>query len=65
MLRLYQKSMFGPKSNWVEGFKDLTLSERAVLLPLAIMVFWIGIFPNTFLKISEPAITQILKIIAS
>jgi NADH-quinone oxidoreductase subunit M len=65
MLRLYQKSMFGPKSNWVEGFKDLTLSERAVLLPLAIMVFWIGIFPNTFLKISEPAVAQLLKIIAS
>lgn len=65
MLRLYQKSMFGPKSNWVEGFKDLTLSERAVLLPLAVMVFWIGIYPNTFLKISEPAVTEILKIIAS
>jgi NADH-quinone oxidoreductase subunit M len=65
MLRLYQKSMFGPKSNWVEGFKDLTITERAVLLPLAAMVFWIGIFPNTFLKISEPAVNQILKIIAS
>jgi NADH-quinone oxidoreductase subunit M len=32
MLRLFQKSMFGPKSKWVEGFQDLTASERAVLL---------------------------------
>ena len=65
MLRLYQKSMFGPKSTWAEGFMDLTMSERAVLLPLVIMVFWIGIYPNTFLKISEPAVNQILKIITN
>jgi NADH-quinone oxidoreductase subunit M len=65
MLRLYQKSMFGPKSNWVEGFKDLSMHERMVLLPLVIMVFWIGIFPNTFLKISEPAVIQILQIITT
>ncbi|MCE7043070.1 NuoM family protein [Dyadobacter sp. CY312] len=63
MLRLYQKSMFGQKSNWVEGFKDLTLSESLILIPLVVMVFWIGIFPNTFLKISEPAVNQILQII--
>ncbi|TDE10039.1 complex I subunit 4 family protein [Dyadobacter psychrotolerans] len=63
MLRLYQKSMFGPKSNWVEGFKDLSVTESAVLIPLVIMVFWIGIYPNTFLKISEPAVNQILQII--
>jgi len=65
MLRLYQKSMFGPKSTWAEGFMDLTMSERAVLLPLVIMVFWIGIYPNTFLKISEPAVNQILQIITN
>lgn len=62
MLRLFQRSMFGPKSVLVEGFGDLTLSERAVLLPLVIMVFWIGIYPNTFLKISEPAVAQILQL---
>jgi NADH-quinone oxidoreductase subunit M len=65
MLRLYQKSMFGPRSNWVEGFRDLNMNERAVLLPLVIMVFWIGIYPNTFLKISEPAVNQILQIITN
>lgn len=63
MLRLYQRSMFGPKSNRVEGFTDLTFSESAVLLPLIVMVFWIGIYPNTFLKISEPAVNQILQIL--
>ena len=65
MLRLYQRSMFGPKSNRVDGFADLTMSESAVLIPLVIMVFWIGIYPNTFLKISEPAVNQILHIISN
>lgn len=63
MLRLFQKAMFGTKSNLVEGFTDLTLSERAVLLPLVIMVFWIGIYPNTFLQISEPAVTHLLQMV--
>ena len=63
MLRLFQKAMFGPKSKWVEGFFDLTLNERAVLIPLVVMVFWIGIYPNTFLKISEPAINHLLTLV--
>jgi NADH-quinone oxidoreductase subunit M len=65
MLRLFQKSMFGPKSKWVEGFQDLTASERAVLLPLVIMVFWIGIYPNTFLKLTEPAVNQLLQLVTN
>jgi NADH-quinone oxidoreductase subunit M len=63
MLRLFQKSMFGPRSKWVEGFQDLTASESAVLLPLVIMVFWIGIYPNTFLKLTEPAVSQLLQLV--
>jgi NADH-quinone oxidoreductase subunit M len=63
MLRMFQMSMFGPKSKWVEGFQDLTFSERAVLLPLVIMVFWIGIYPNTFLNISEPAVKNLLQLV--
>ncbi|QRR02733.1 complex I subunit 4 family protein [Dyadobacter sandarakinus] len=65
MLRLFQKSMFGPKGKLVEGFHDLTAGERAVLLPLIIMVFWIGIYPNTFLKLTEPAVNQLLQIVTN
>ncbi len=63
MLRLFQKAIFGPKSKWVEGLQDLTSNEKAVLLPLIIMVFWIGIYPNTFLKITEPAVNQLLTFV--
>jgi NADH-quinone oxidoreductase subunit M len=63
MLRMFQGVMFGTKSEATEGFADLNFNEKAVLIPLVIMVFWIGLFPNTFLSISEPAVGQLLSII--
>ncbi|WP_242927937.1 complex I subunit 4 family protein [Pontibacter vulgaris] len=63
MLRMFQGVMFGNKSTHTEGFTDLTFTEMAVLIPLVIMVFWIGLFPNTFLSISEPAVINLLSII--
>ena len=63
MLRLFQKSMFGTKSELTLEFKDVNLTESAVLIPLVLMVFWIGIYPATFLKLTEPAVIQLLKFI--
>lgn len=63
MLRMFQGVMFGTKSELTENFADLSLNEKAVLIPLVVMVFWIGLFPNTFLSISEPAVHNLLSII--
>jgi NADH-quinone oxidoreductase subunit M len=65
MLRLFQKSMFGPQSELTAGFSDLDWTEKAVLIPLALMVLWIGVYPNVFLKVTEPAVTHILQVVAS
>jgi NADH-quinone oxidoreductase subunit M len=64
MLRLVQKSMFGNTTSLTDGFTDLTLSEKATLLPLAFMVIWFGLAPNTFLTVSEPAVAQLLTLIS-
>ena len=63
MLRLFQKSMFGNKSSFTEHFADLSFSERAVLMPLVVMVFWMGLYPNFFLKLTEPAVSNLLQMI--
>lgn len=61
MLRMVQKSMFGLQTTVTEQFTDLNLNEILVLAPLAVFVFWIGLFPNGFLKLTEPAVAELLR----
>jgi len=63
MLRMFQGVMFGEQSAVAINFKDLTGTEKAVLIPLVIMVFWIGLHPNTFLSLTEPTVGHLLGII--
>ncbi len=65
MLRLMQRSMFGESNKVTAKFKDVSGTEVAVLLPIAIMVILMGVFPNIFLKITEPAVNSILQMISS
>ncbi|MBD2756275.1 complex I subunit 4 family protein [Spirosoma validum] len=65
MLRMFQKSMFGPTTSRTESFADLTRSESWVFIPLVVMVFWIGIYPHTFLKVTEPAVANLMKYIGT
>ncbi|WP_080059302.1 complex I subunit 4 family protein [Spirosoma aerolatum] len=65
MLRLFQKSMFGPTTSRTDTFADLTSSESWVFIPLVVMVFWIGVYPNTFLKLTEPAVANLMKYIGT
>jgi NADH-quinone oxidoreductase subunit M len=49
LLWLYQRVMFGPVTHDVnKALPDLNLREYAVLLPLVLMAFWIGIYPKPF-----------------
>jgi NADH-quinone oxidoreductase subunit M len=34
-----------------------------ILIPLVILVFWIGIYPDTFISVAEPAVADILSLI--
>ncbi|GAB4000409.1 NADH-quinone oxidoreductase subunit M [Spirosoma daeguense] len=65
MLRLFQKSMFGATSSRTESFADLTTSETWVLIPLAVLVFWIGVYPHSFLKLTEPAVVNLMKYVGT
>ena len=65
MLRMFQKSMFGATSQRTGTFADLTLSESLVFIPLVVMVFWMGIYRNTFLKLTEPAVVNLMKYVGT
>ena len=51
LLWMYQRVMFGAVTK-VENqmLKDLSSREIVVLIPIALFVFWIGLYPSTFLE---------------
>ena len=59
MLSSYQKIMLGSINTVTSGFKDLVLSEKAVLVPIVVVIIWMGVYPKFFLEISEPAVKSI------
>ena len=62
MLRTFQKSMSGEVNNLTSGFADLTTEEKWVLYPVVVLIILIGIYPAPILELSEPAVTNLLKV---
>ena len=65
MLRMYQRTMLGKPGEASLGIRDISFTEAIPLIPIVVMVFWIGIFPNFFLNLAEPAIRDIMNLIHS
>jgi NADH-quinone oxidoreductase subunit M len=62
MLWLYQRVMFGPLDNPEnQSLPDLNLREVATFVPLIILAFWIGLYPNTFLDYLHEPVNQIVE----
>jgi NADH-quinone oxidoreductase subunit M len=71
MLWMYQRTMLGKLNPGLQSiepgssdiFKDLNLAEALTLIPVIIMIFWIGLFPGFFLHMAEPAVMDLLNLI--
>lgn len=62
MLWAYQKVMLGPLENPEnKNLKDASAREIIVLLPLAVMMFVMGIYPKPFLERMEPSVEALLR----
>jgi NADH-quinone oxidoreductase subunit M len=62
MLRTFQKSMSGDVNNLTARFADLTTEEKWVLYPVVVLILAIGLYPGPLLELSEPAVTNLLKV---
>ena len=60
MLWMYQRVMFMELKPKNEHLIDIDWREAATLLPLAVLVFWIGIFPNPFLSVLHETVRHLL-----
>lgn len=61
MLWLYQKIFFMEVNKKVMGLSDMDIRETITLIPLIILVLWIGIYPNPFLDFMHPSVQHLLE----
>lgn len=62
LLWMWRRVMFGPLTKPEnEQLHDLTAREFFVLLPIVLMAFFMGVFPNFFLSRMEPSVYQFLS----
>jgi len=62
ILWMFQRVMF-LKSNSPENakLKDLDLREYIMLLPLVVLIFWIGLYPKPFMKTFDASVTKLIS----
>src|ERR1043165_8800583 len=61
LLWLVQKVFFGPITNEENRHvKEIAWNEVAAMVPLIVLMVWIGVHPNTFLRKMTPSVQQLL-----
>jgi NADH-quinone oxidoreductase subunit M len=61
LLWMYQRVIFGEvRHPEVARLPDLTPREIATLVPLLILIVWIGVYPAPFTRVTEPAVAELL-----
>lgn len=63
LLWMYQRVVFGEVKNpeLQKQLTDLTTREYVVLIPIFIFIIWIGIYPSTFLDLTDLSTKSILQ----
>lgn len=62
MLYLVRRLVFGElDKDDVKAMPDLSLREKVIFLPLLAVVFWMGIYPNSFLEPIHVSVENLLK----
>jgi NADH-quinone oxidoreductase subunit M len=61
ILWMFQKMFLGKAENPKnEGLADLNWREIAVMVPLLILIFWIGLYPTPFLNLMAPSVNHLV-----
>lgn len=61
MLWLYQRMFYMETAPKMAGLADLNGRELLTLLPMVILIFWIGLYPNTFLGFMHVSVADMVS----
>jgi len=66
ILYMFQKMFLGPVDKEENrGLQDLTFREIITLVPLLILIFWIGLYPAPFFNLMAPTVDNLVAIVHS
>jgi NADH-quinone oxidoreductase subunit M len=64
ILNMFQKMFLGPLDKEEnKKLKDLNWREIATLVPLLVLIFWIGLYPKPFFALIAPTVDNLVNII--
>ncbi len=63
LLWMYQRVVYGEVKNSAlkEQLTDLNQREMIVLIPILIFIVWIGVYPSTFLNMTQISVESVLR----
>ncbi len=61
MLWLYQRIFFNPVNDRWQTIKQLDCREIATLVPMVILIFWIGLYPESLLSYMHASVSYLLE----
>jgi NADH-quinone oxidoreductase subunit M len=60
---MFQRVVFGPVTHEEnQRLGDVTLREKLVFAPLLVLIFWMGVAPQSFLDRMQPALDRTLEL---
>jgi NADH-quinone oxidoreductase subunit M len=64
LLFMFEKVFLGPVRHEENSrLKDINWREIGLLLPLLILIFWIGLYPKPFLALIDPTVQQLVALV--